>query len=105
MYSHAQLFRRFICCAILAFSASSLMAQTPAPSAPVNYTTKSGIPYTQGALGPLKADAYIPNGTGPFPAILFIHGGGWINGDRYQMIRLIKELRIKAISLSPLITM
>ncbi|HEY0306730.1 MAG TPA: alpha/beta hydrolase [Acidobacteriaceae bacterium] len=58
----------------------------------MNYTTKSSIPYTQGAAGPLKADAYIPNGTGPFPAILFIHGGGWINGDRYQMIKLIKEL-------------
>ncbi|MDR3736807.1 MAG: alpha/beta hydrolase [Acidobacteriaceae bacterium] len=87
--------RHFACYILFAFAAASLHAQAPTPTAPAalaNYTTKSGIPYTQGAAGPLKADAYIPNGAGPFPAILFIHGGGWINGDRYQMIKLIKEL-------------
>lgn len=76
---------------LLPVLAGVLSAQ--APSATVqNYTTKSGIEYMQGAQGPLKADAYIPNGKGPFPGLLFIHGGGWSGGSRYQMVKLIKEL-------------
>lgn len=67
----------------------SLQAQAPEVR---NFTTKSAIDYTQGVSGPLKADAYIPNGSGPFPAILYIHGGGWVNGTRYQMVKLIKDL-------------
>jgi len=27
-------------------------------------------------------DVYLPNGTGPFPAIIYIHGGGWVEGNR-----------------------
>lgn len=69
----------------------ALHAQTPADDG-VNFHTRSGIDYTQGANGPLKADAYIPNGDGVHPGVLFIHGGGWANGNRYQMVRLIKAL-------------
>jgi acetyl esterase/lipase len=57
-----------------------------------NFTVTSDVTYTNGALGPLKADVYIPRGAGPFPGIVFIHGGGWKNGDRNQMIKLIKAL-------------
>jgi acetyl esterase/lipase len=57
-----------------------------------NYTVSSDVTYTQGAVGPLKADVYIPKGTGPFPGIVFIHGGGWKNGDRNQMLKLIEAL-------------
>ena len=28
------------------------------------------------------ADVYLPEGEGPFPAVLFLHGGGWRFGDR-----------------------
>jgi acetyl esterase/lipase len=27
-------------------------------------------------------DTYMPNGTGPFPVIIYIHGGGWVEGNR-----------------------
>jgi acetyl esterase/lipase len=67
------------------------VAQIATPADP-GVTTRAGIVYTQGANGPLKADAYMPAGSGPFPGILFIHGGGWINGDRYQMVKIIREL-------------
>lgn len=30
---------------------------------------------------PLTLDVRVPEGEGPFPAILFIHGGGWVMGD------------------------
>lgn len=30
----------------------------------------------------LKGDLYMPDGGGPHPAVLFIHGGGWVAGSR-----------------------
>lgn len=33
----------------------------------------------------LLADVYVPEGPGPFPAVLLIHGGGWYSGDREQV--------------------
>jgi len=35
----------------------------------------------------LKADLYLPKGPGPFPAVVYIHGGGWSGGDRKQLRR------------------
>ncbi len=29
-----------------------------------------------------ELDLYIPRGEGPHPTVLFLHGGGWISGDR-----------------------
>ena len=78
----------FILCASLC-----LHAQQPAPPSSTDAVSRSdAIPYAQGKSGPLLSDLYIPNGTGPYPAIVFIHGGGWIGGDRTQMTRIIEEL-------------
>jgi acetyl esterase len=30
----------------------------------------------------LRFDASIPEGAGPFPAAIIVHGGGWVRGDR-----------------------
>jgi alpha-L-fucosidase 2 len=30
----------------------------------------------------LKLDAYVPEGSGPFPAVILVHGGGWNAGDK-----------------------
>jgi alpha-L-fucosidase 2 len=30
----------------------------------------------------LRLDATTPEGKGPFPAVILVHGGGWIRGDR-----------------------
>src|SRR3546814_7302217 len=40
----------------------------------------------------LKADIYQPNGTGPFPAVLVLYGGGWEHGDRKQLSSIAKDL-------------
>ncbi|WP_243793736.1 alpha/beta hydrolase [Saccharopolyspora gloriosae] len=32
--------------------------------------------------GPLLMDLVVPEGAGPFPAIVWLHGGGWFTGDR-----------------------
>ena len=32
----------------------------------------------------LRMDAHIPEGKGPFPAVVLVHGGAWVTGDRFQ---------------------
>jgi alpha-L-fucosidase 2 len=40
----------------------------------VEYATADGVS--------LKLDAYVPDGPGPFPAAILVHGGGWSSGDK-----------------------
>jgi acetyl esterase/lipase len=35
-----------------------------------------------GAAGALSATVYTPAGSGPFPVVLYFHGGGWVIADR-----------------------
>ena len=35
----------------------------------------------------LKCDIYTPQGEGPFPAILAVHGGAWRQGTKFAMLR------------------
>lgn len=55
--------------------AGSLRAAEPA------YTVRENVEFTQEPV-PLKLDAHIPPGKGPFPAVILVHGGGWTNGDK-----------------------
>ena len=41
---------------------------------------------------PLRADIYTPQGAGPFPAVLVVHGGGWRRGTRGEMDHICKRL-------------
>jgi acetyl esterase len=34
----------------------------------------------------LRLDAHVPDGAGPFPAAILVHGGGWVAGDKQQYI-------------------
>lgn len=36
----------------------------------------------KGATGNLPATVYTPSGAGPFPVIVYFHGGGWVIADR-----------------------
>lgn len=40
----------------------------------------------------LTGDLYKPEGEGPFPAVLVIHGGGWVGGKRADMERISRQL-------------
>ncbi len=40
------------------------------------------IEYGQAAGESLKLDAWVPDGPGPFPAVILVHGGGWTTGDK-----------------------
>ena len=35
-----------------------------------------------GAAGPLPARVYTPDGLGPFPVVVYFHGGGWVIADK-----------------------
>jgi alpha-L-fucosidase 2 len=35
----------------------------------------------------LLMDAYIPDGAGPFPAAILVHGGAWVTGDKRGTVR------------------
>lgn len=45
-------------------------------------TVEEGITYSKVGDQELKLDLAKPEGDGPFPAIVFIHGGGWLGGER-----------------------
>jgi len=47
------------------------------------------VPYSNIAGTSLALDAHIPDGPGPFPTAILVHGGGWIAGDKQQYITYI----------------
>ena len=51
-----------------------------------NCTSKSGIrkdvEYSRVGDESLRLDACVPDGTGSFPAVIMVHGGGWSSGDK-----------------------
>jgi acetyl esterase/lipase len=64
----------------------------PAGDAPTTRHAKDIIFATPGG-SPLRLDLATPTtGTGPFPAVVCIHGGGWITGDRKEMAATIDVL-------------
>ena len=52
---------------------------TPAALVPGVTTRDISVP---GAAGSLPATVYTPEGAGPFPVVLYFHGGGWVFADR-----------------------
>lgn len=53
-------------------------------------TIKKDIVYGHAGGTDLKLDIGSPEGTGPFPVILFFHGGGWQQGDKSHMHKWIR---------------
>jgi alpha-L-fucosidase 2 len=43
---------------------------------------KTDIEFAKVGGESLKLDAYVPDGAGPFPAVILVHGGGWTGGDK-----------------------
>ncbi len=59
-------------------------SQTPTSSSTPTaaFTSYLALPYA--SVSPTELlDIFVPPGSGPFPLILYIHGGGWMSGTRH----------------------
>lgn len=54
--------------------------QTAGPASA--YTVYSDVDYGPAPGVDNLLDLYVPEGGGPFPTVIVIHGGGWIDGDK-----------------------
>ena len=43
---------------------------------------RKDLEYGRAGEAPLLLDASVPDGTGPFPVAILVHGGGWSRGDK-----------------------
>src|SRR5262245_17453015 len=59
---------------VLGFGLTAALTAAAALQTDIEYGTAGGES--------LCLDAYIPEGPGPFPAVILIHGGGWNAGDK-----------------------
>ncbi|MCW4028590.1 MAG: alpha/beta hydrolase [Candidatus Bathyarchaeota archaeon] len=50
-----------------------------------NCTTQTNVSYSNGSSPYRVMDVYTPTGEGPFPALIYIHGGGWKTGSRTDL--------------------
>ena len=56
------------------------------------FTLKEDIVYAQPGLKKLKYDVFMPNGARNLPAIIIVHGGGWVANREDIMRGLAREL-------------
>lgn len=66
----------------------------PGPAPIVSsYTVTRDVTFTPADWPtPLLADVYRPDGAGPHPSVLLIHGGAWKRGDRAQVQSLAERI-------------
>jgi acetyl esterase/lipase len=57
---------------------------------------KTDIEYGKPDYESLKLDANIPDGNGPFPVVILVHGGGWSVGDKTGLFHIPTEALTKA---------
>lgn len=64
---------------------AALIATAPSTPAADNesgaYEVRENVEFTN-SPEPLLLDAHIPPGKGPFPAVILVHGGGWVTGTK-----------------------
>lgn len=52
----------------------------------------SNIEYSRPAGKPLLLDVHVPDGKGPFPAVIIVHGGSWRAGNKTTYINPLKKV-------------
>ena len=53
----------------------------------LQFNKRGGVVYRKTDRYELKCDLYIPEGEGPYPAILAVHGGAWRQGTKFALLR------------------
>jgi acetyl esterase/lipase len=76
-------------CLVLAVVPTLAQAEQDKPAGPIY----KALVYGKGGDTDLKLDLAMPkDGAGPFPAVVCVHGGGWRNGKRQDLAKLIEFL-------------
>jgi acetyl esterase/lipase len=57
-----------------------------------SYTSYLDLEYANVNSTSLKLDLYVPNTGGPFPVVIWVHGGGWQTGDKSDPTPAIREV-------------
>lgn len=57
-----------------------------------DYELREALTYAQRSSGDLQGDLYLPEGRSNPPAVVMIHGGGWVGGERADMDRFAEEV-------------
>ena len=73
--------------------AEDVFAAAPLPeetAAPCDGRLQADVEYARPGGERLALDVCVPNGRGPFAAVLLVHGGGWSSGDRTQAARALR---------------
>ncbi|TXT31011.1 MAG: alpha-L-fucosidase 2, partial [Planctomycetota bacterium] len=63
---------------------------------PASPGLKSDIEFAKVGDVSLTLDAFVPEGTGPFPTCILVHGGGFVRGDKLSYIKPLFEPLSKA---------
>jgi acetyl esterase/lipase len=81
-------------CGLAVSAGAQVPTQTPHPMAvKTGFTVTKDVVYAKGTKGDLLADIYLPEKKqASMPAVLDIHGGGWINGTRYTMSPAMEDM-------------
>jgi acetyl esterase/lipase len=65
----------------------------PCVAAAADVREEADVVFAKGGGADLKLGLAMPaDGDGPFPAVVCIHGGGWVGGDRKQMGQTLQAL-------------
>lgn len=69
---------------------AAVLAALPAKTG--GFETRRGLVYARNCGEALTLDAYVPDGPGPFPGVLVIHGGGWSARRPTDMASISRKL-------------
>jgi acetyl esterase/lipase len=90
---------------ILLLACSSKQTSTPPPTPqPTSTPTPSPVPfqmygetltdvtYCTTGSSPQKMDVYFPDSGGPWPALVYVHGGSWMYGDKSEAVMFARGM-------------
>lgn len=78
-----------VCFLLIAFQLSAQTGrESPSFQVPGTVAMKANLVYARYGAREMHVDLYYPKtGAGPFPAVVWVHGGGWQSGDKTRFRR------------------